>query len=74
MMETAATTQAITLSADCMTRDNIYRKSGSLVPLNITDFYLPMTYFIMLRTEPSVEESIVANILFHHYAALSEQH
>ena len=74
MMETAATTQAITLSADYMTRDNIYRKSGSLVPLNITDFYLPMTYFIMLRTEPSVEESIVANILFHHYAALSEQH
>lgn len=73
MMETAATTQAITLSADCMTRDNIYRKNGNLVPLNVTDFYLPMTYFMMMRAEPSIEENIVADILRRYYLALAEQ-
>ncbi len=38
MMQTVVATQSLMVSADLMTQDNIYRKNGSLVALNVKDF------------------------------------
>lgn len=73
MMQTVVATQSLMVSADLMTQDNIYRKNGSLVALNVKDFVLPMTYFLMVSAEPSTEERIVTDVICTAYSALAEK-
>ena len=73
MIETVVTTQSLMVSANLMTQDNIYRKNGSLVALNVKDFLLPMTYFLMVSAEPSTEERIVADVICTAYSALAKK-
>jgi DNA-binding transcriptional LysR family regulator len=73
MLETAATSQAITLSAELMTRDNVYRKTEQLKPLHIKDFHLPMTYFLLLPLDATVEEKIIADLLYINYLTFAAQ-
>lgn len=73
MMETAATSQTVILAADLMTQDNLYRKNGTLLPLDVTDFHLPMTYFLMMAADASVEEKIVADLLKDSYLDFAAQ-
>lgn len=74
MMETAATTQSLMITANLMTQDNPYRKNGSLTALTIKDLNLPvMTYFLMLNAKPSTEERIVADIICTAYSSLAKK-
>ena len=63
--------KALFTLADIITRPESYRKNNSIQMLQVTDFYLPMTYFLMMSAEPSVEENIVADMLQKHYLALT---
>lgn len=71
MMETAATSETVTLSADLMTQDNVYRKNRTLLPLQVTDFSVPMTYFLLAPAKPTIEEKIVIDLLRSNYLALA---
>jgi len=72
MMETAVTSQIVTFTADLMTQDNVHRKNGALLPLNVADFRLPMTYFLFVPAEPIIEEKIVIDLLRSKYLALAQ--
>lgn len=63
--------KAINLFADIITLPESYRQNNSIQPLEVTDFHLPMTYFLMMSAEASLEESIVADMLQKHYLALA---
>lgn len=67
ILENAATGQTVTLSTDLMTRDNIYRKNGQLLPLMLTDFHLTITYFLLVPTQATEEEKIIAELLRSYY-------
>lgn len=54
-----------------MTQENPNRKNHRLVPLSIEDFYVPMTYFILYKQNPTLEEKITVNVLQDFYMDLA---
>ena len=73
IMDLTVANKALSLTGNIISSQEAYRKNNSVLPLQVTDFHLPMTYFILMAAEPSVEESIVANLLHDHYMALAEK-
>lgn len=72
MMETAATTQVVALSALRMTQGNFYRRAGKLKLVHVKEFHLPMTYFMLYSKNPSIEEKIAADILQSFLQSLAD--
>lgn len=72
MLETAATTQIVTLSAVRMTQGNYYRKIGQLKPISVKNFHLPMTYYILYAQNPSIEEKITVSVLQAFFQSLAD--
>lgn len=71
MEELAASSTLLTLSAFRMTQENPNRKNHRLMPLAIEDVYVPMTYFILYKKDPTLEEKITINVLQDFYMDLA---
>lgn len=71
MEELAASSPLLTLSAFRMTQENPNRKNHRLVPLTIQDFHVPMTYYILYKQNPTLEEKITVNVLQDFYMDLA---
>ncbi len=71
MEELAASSTLLTLSAFRMTQENPNRKNHRLLPLTVQNFRIPMTYFILYKQNPTLEEKITVNVLQDSYMDLA---
>ncbi len=70
IMELTASNQSIMITGDIITRHETHRKNVQIIPLVVTDFHLPMTYYIMYANKTTIEETIIADMLCHYYCSL----
>lgn len=72
MMEMVVANHAISSFAQIMAQDLIVPKRDQIEPLCIESVYQPITYFIYLSAQASLEETLVANVISACYQKLAQ--